>query len=132
MALIRDIYPTFFSNIVSEYKADPKKKDIEFTKFLHIFIVTKKGKFSEVVGFTFSAFGWLILNKHLFLLNPGFREPLCFISDKCFKCSGYGHFARDCKNNSERCYKCNLLGHLAKDCESNLDSGNQALHCPVW
>src|SRR5450759_2667625 len=38
--------------------------------------------------------------------------------ERCFKCMGFGHQARDCKgpDRSDLCRKCGEKGHIARDC----------------
>ena len=55
----------------------------------------------------------------------------CVISEKCYKCNRYGHFARECREDQDRCYKCNQLGHIAKDCTKVIDAGRSRLWLPI-
>ena len=38
--------------------------------------------------------------------------------ERCFKCMGFGHQARNCKgpDRSDLCWKCGEKGHIARDC----------------
>lgn len=39
----------------------------------------------------------------------------------CFRCLGFGHMAKDCKNEdrSKMCRRCGNIGHIARDCEKD-------------
>lgn len=38
---------------------------------------------------------------------------------RCFKCWGFNHTAKTCKNESQICAKCSESGHTYKDCKNN-------------
>merc|ERR1712109_148205 len=46
-------------------------------------------------------------------------------SQRCLKCHRRGHFAKDCREEESRCFKCYKNGHLAKDC----DEPDLCYHC---
>lgn len=40
---------------------------------------------------------------------------------RCFRCTGYHHTSKNCKNKNTFCIKCGLGEHLAQDCETGVD-----------
>ncbi|XP_036335368.1 uncharacterized protein LOC118745800 [Rhagoletis pomonella] len=65
--------------------------------------------------------------------KPSGRNTLNSSSDKptmrCFNCSGYGHFAKDCKEAKRMqgsCFKCGKLDHVYKNCPKKTVAGVDA------
>lgn len=46
------------------------------------------------------------------------RRPIVL---RCYRCLGYGHIARNCKNAEKKnlCFKCGKEGHISKNCVNN-------------
>ena len=48
------------------------------------------------------------------MISPGHRD------DKCYNCSGFGHYSRDCpfrfSPRNIRCFNCGEIGHIQRKC----------------
>jgi len=45
-------------------------------------------------------------------------DDLMVAADRCYRCHGGGHVARNCTADGDQpvCYNCNKVGHILKDC----------------
>lgn len=58
----------------------------------------------------------LVKEGRAFLGWNGCRVREIDLLQRCHRCYGVGHMARECKLDSNACRKCGKTGHLAKDC----------------
>ena len=48
---------------------------------------------------------------------PAKSDPIACMT--CYRCSGKGHIAKDCRKHRTCCYQCREVGHWARECSGN-------------